>query len=239
MKLFYSPFHDFVHKVLVVIHEAGIRDRIEFVPSFPFRNLDGEWVTGQYDTSALNPLGKVPFLTLDNGDALYSSQVVVEYLDGLGGNPLYPASGSERFDALRRLSMGDAVFDFAVQMSMEGWRAPEQRRPDLYEWLWPKIERSLGACEREAAEWSTWDIGHVGLLQGISYLDAWATGRDDIPGNCAIDWKTGWPRVAAWFEKQIRRESVQSHYRQTYTGDTSPDNFVRAFTEVLEARTHD
>ena len=55
--LFYSPFHRFVHKALVAIHEAGLVDAVELVPSFPFRNVNGEWVEGQYDLNQLNPLG--------------------------------------------------------------------------------------------------------------------------------------------------------------------------------------
>ncbi|MBT5047593.1 MAG: glutathione S-transferase, partial [Rhodospirillaceae bacterium] len=66
MLLFYSPFHRFVHKVLVAIHETGLGDDVELVPTFPFRNADGEWVEGQYDISMLNPLGKVPTLTADD-----------------------------------------------------------------------------------------------------------------------------------------------------------------------------
>ena len=42
MKLFYSPFHTFIHKVLVTAHEAGLWDQIEFVPTYPFKNRDGE-----------------------------------------------------------------------------------------------------------------------------------------------------------------------------------------------------
>ncbi len=42
MKLFYSPFHTFIHKVLVTIHEAGLWDTVEFVPTYPFQNRDGE-----------------------------------------------------------------------------------------------------------------------------------------------------------------------------------------------------
>ena len=42
MKLFYSPFHTFIHKVLVTAHEAGLWDEITFVPTYPFKNRDGE-----------------------------------------------------------------------------------------------------------------------------------------------------------------------------------------------------
>ena len=48
MLLFYSPFHTFVHKVLVTAHECGHWDDLERVPAFPFFNNDGELVSGQY-----------------------------------------------------------------------------------------------------------------------------------------------------------------------------------------------
>lgn len=233
MKLFYSPFHDFVHKVLVVIHEAGIADRIETIPSFPFRNLDGEWVTGEYAISTLNPLGRVPFLALDDGTVLYSSQVVVEYLDSLSSRPLYPARGAARFDALRRLALGDAVFEIAVQMSMEGWREPARRRDDLYAWLWPKIERALDALEQELPGGHDFDIGDAGLLQGISYLDAWAADRPEITGNVCAGWRTRWQRTASWFDQMLERPSVKSHYRVPYVGDTTARHHNAAVEAVL------
>jgi len=237
VRLFYSPFHDFAHKVLVVAHEAGLAGEIVTVPSFPFRNPDGEWVAGRYDTTPLNPLGKVPFLALDDGTVLYQSQVVVEYLDSLSrGEPLYPAGGLARFDALRRLSLGDALFECAVQMSMECWREPAERRTALFEWLWPKVTRSFDVLEREAADWRRFDIGHAGLLQGVSYIDGWAGGRDDIPGNPCGQWRSRWPGLAEWFAAACERPSVRSHYRRPYDGDTSPEQHRAAVEAVLAAR---
>lgn len=235
MKLFYSPFHNFIHKVLVVAHEAGVADTLERVPTFPFRNCDGEWVAGRYDISMLNPLAKVPFMTLDDGTALYSSQVVVEYLDSLsGGNKLYPASGRERFDALRRLALGDAVFESAVQMVMEGWREPHDQRADLYAWLWPKIVRSYDQAEREPTGGRRFDIGDVGMLQGVSFVDSWASGNEDIPGNPCSAWRGRWPRLADWFARSIERPSVAWHYQKPYEGDMSAENHAAAVAEVLE-----
>lgn len=236
MRLFYSPFHEFIHKVLVVIHEAGLQESVELIPTFPFRNLNAEWVTGQYDIGALNPLGKVPFLTLDNGRTIYPSQVVVEYLDSFSQQPLFPTDIDDRVDALRRLALGDSLFDFAVQMSMEGWRDEDERRADLYDWLWPKIERSMQELDSESPGWDTFDIGHVGVLQGVSYLDAWASGRDDIPANCCVEWQQRWPALAAWFNLAILRSSVRSHYKIPYTDDTSPEQHQLAVAAVLKAR---
>lgn len=237
MKLFYSPFHDFVHKALVVAHEAGVADSIERVPTFPFRNCDGAWVAGQYDISALNPLGKVPFLTLDDGTAMYSSQVVVEYLDSLStGDRLYPESGSARFDALRRLSLGDSVFEFAVQMVMECWRDLEVQRVDTFDWLWPKIIRAYDVLEGESSTWTGFDIGHAGLLQGVSFVDMFAAGNDSVPGNPCVEWRKRWPALAGWFVEATERPSVAWHYKKPYEGDMSADNHAAAVADVLASQ---
>ena len=46
-----------------------------------------------------NPLGKIPTLVLENGETLYNSRVILEYLDELaGGGHIYPA-GWDRFAA--------------------------------------------------------------------------------------------------------------------------------------------
>ena len=60
MKLFYSPFHTFIHKVLVTIHEVGLWDDVTFVPTYPFFNRNGEAQGDRYSIAAINPLGKVP-----------------------------------------------------------------------------------------------------------------------------------------------------------------------------------
>lgn len=235
MKIFYSPFHDFVHKVLVVAHESGLHERIERVPTFPFRDCSGEWVAGQYDVSPLNPLAKVPFLALDDGTVLYSSQVVVEYLDSLAsGERLYPEDGPARFDALRRLSLGDSVFEFAVQMVMELWR--DDKRADLFDWLWPKIERAYDEFERRADGWRAFDIGHAGALQGVSFVDWFAGGNDQVPGNPCIEWRERWPSLGAWFDRTVERPSVAWHYRRPYEGDMSSENFAAAVADVLARR---
>lgn len=234
MKLFYSPFHDFVHKALVVAYEASVADDIERVPTFPFRDCAGKWVAGQYDVSALNPLGQVPFLTLDDGFVVYSSQVVVEYLDSLSpGVRLYPQEGPARVDALRRLSLGDSVFEFAVRMVTECWRDPDEQRADIFDWLWPKIIRSYDLLEKDSTSMTGFDIGHAGLLQGVSFVDMFAAGNEAVPGNPCIEWKTRWPALAEWLAKTVERPSVAWHYKKPYTGNMSADYHAAAVADVL------
>ncbi len=240
IKLFYSPFHSFAHKTLIVAHEAGLWERLTLVPTFPFRNLDAEFVTGQYDMSAIAPLGKVPCLATEDGAVLYASQTIVEYLNAHRAEnalSLYPAEGPARWDALTRLALGDAIFEFAVQLSMEGWIERELRRPSIYEWLWPKIIAALDHLESIAAAPREFDVGDAGILQGISYLAAKAENSDDDPVCPNYDWRHDRPALAAWYDQAMQRLSVQQHYQRDYEGDLSAVNHQRHVAEVLAAKT--
>ena len=98
MLLFYSPFHSFVHKVLVTGHECGHWDDLERVPTFPFFDNDGELVSGQYSIVELNPLDKVPTLVTDRGRPVYGSQATCEYLDATSkARRMYPEPGPARW----------------------------------------------------------------------------------------------------------------------------------------------
>lgn len=237
MKLFYSPFHSFAHKTLIVAHEAGLRDQITLVPTFPFRNLNREFVTGQYDLSKIAPLNKVPCLALADGTVIFASQTIVEYLDAkrVSGTPLYP-DGEKRWDALTRLALGDAIFEFAVQMSMEAWIEPEQRRESLYQWLWPKIIAALDQLEQTCDQATEFDIGHVGMLQGISYLAAKAESSADDPVCPNYQWRDNRPALSAWYDRAMQRDSVTSHYNTDYAGDLSPENHRKHVEEIAAIR---
>ena len=54
MQLFYSPFHTFVHKVLVTAHECGHWGDLERIATFPFKNLNGEDQGDAYSLAAIN-----------------------------------------------------------------------------------------------------------------------------------------------------------------------------------------
>jgi len=235
MRLFYSPFHSFVHKTLVVAHEAGLWETLTRVPTFPFRDLNGRFVTGQYDMSKLAPLGKVPCLALEDGTVLYGSQTIVEFLDAQRvTNRLFPPDGAKRWDTLRRLALGDTLFECAVQLSMEAWLPEEARRRTLYEWVWPKIVATLDEAERWAATNPDFDIGSAGLLQGVSYLGEEGSTEDLL--HPRYRWRDGRPALSDWYDVVIQRPSVQTHLNVDYDGDMSPENHQRHVQAVLDIR---
>jgi glutathione S-transferase len=97
MKIFYSPASPFVRKCMVVAHELGIAERIERLPSAagPVKR----------DATILptNPLGQVPTFLTDDGQALFDSRVICEYLNDQQRGTLFPASGKARCRAARAL----------------------------------------------------------------------------------------------------------------------------------------
>jgi len=226
MKLFYSPIHGFIHKVLVVAHESGLWERIEFVPIYPMR--DG------YSIAAINPLHKVPTLALQDGTVIYGSQAVVEYLDFAGKKKLYPKPGPKRWDALRRLALADTVFEITVNMALE--KAESPIRENVYTWYWPKVVRALDQMEADAKKTKGFDVGHAATLHALSYLNRQLGKglRPPVPGN--YDWRKGRPHLAAWWKKALERPSVKSHFNQDYKGPDSAQFAQEQVAEVLRAQ---
>lgn len=240
MKIFYSAFHSFIHKVLVTAHESGLWDDITFVPTYPFKNRQGEDQGDKYSIAALNPLDKVPTLALDSGQVVYGSQAVVECLDGLRKTErsLYPAPGPKRWDAITRLALADTMFESTVMMVMEGWNPIEQQRKALFEWIWPKIVRGCDqletACKRG---FGGFDIGQAAMLHAISYLDfksKFYEAKD--PVNPDFDCFEKRPNLLAWWNDAIQRPSVTCHYNVEYTGEESAEFCQKNVREVLEAQ---
>jgi glutathione S-transferase len=226
MKLFYSPIHGFIHKVLVVAHEAGLWERIEFVPIYPLRN--------GYSVAAINPLHKVPTLALKDGTVLYGSQTIAEYLDFAGKKKLFPKPGPKRWDALRRMALADTVFEITVNMALE--KAENPIRPNVYTWYWPKVVRALDQMEHDAATLKGFDVGQAATLHALSYLNR-QLGKGlmpPVPAN--YDWRKGRPKLTAWWNKALMRPSVKSHFNKDFTGSDTAEFAQGCIAEVLRAQ---
>lgn len=196
MKLRFNKLSPFARKVRIVAREAGIADRIEEIettvsPVAPNESLARE-----------NPLVKIPALVTDAGDTLYDSGVICEYLDTLHAKrKLFPARGSQRFTALRRQALADGILEAAVLCRYEAALRPEALRwKDWIEGQKRKIFGGLGALEAEVESWDDeFNIGQIGAACVLGYLDfrfsEW-------------NWRSGHPRLTAWFDRTAQRPSV-------------------------------
>ena len=166
MILRYSPTSPYVRKVSVVVRELGFSGQVECVPTDP-------WASDS-DLSRQNPLGKVPTLITEAGQALFDSHVICEYFDGIHGGPrLIPEDSKTRIEALRLEALGDGVLDAAVLAFIEAERRPETSR-------WPvwasrqraSIERSLDwLAEHMHLSVDRMHLGHLTIGCALGYIE--------------------------------------------------------------------
>jgi len=79
-----------------------------------------------------NPLGRVPVLVQPDGEALLESGAILDFLDQTVGaeRALLPASGQERRDALRIISLAVGAAEKGVLQLYESAFRPEAKRHD-------------------------------------------------------------------------------------------------------------
>ena len=68
---------------------------------------------------ALNPLMRVPTLVLDDGFVLTDSHMILDYLDSLVAEPMFPRAEPERHRALKIATLGTGLAEKAVSLFYE------------------------------------------------------------------------------------------------------------------------
>ena len=146
MKLIGSVTSPYVRKVRIVMAEKKL--------DYQFL-LEDVWAENS-SISASNPLGKVPCLIMEGGDAIFDSRVIVEYLDALSPvGKLIPAPGRERAEVKTWEALADGVMDAALLARLEAtWdgRSADQRSAAWIARQMQKIDRALDAMSRSLAE---------------------------------------------------------------------------------------
>jgi len=195
MKLRYSHASPYARKARIMVLECGLADRVELLATDIRR-----------DRAALlreNPLGKIPVLVDDDGQALYDSPVICEYLDSLhAGDPRLPAGGPDRFAVLRLQALADGLMDAAVARRMESLRPDTERSAAHDQHLRSAVESALDALEHAAAGFgSGFDLGQIATACALAYLDFRFAGEP---------WRPGHPALTRWFEDTSARESMRA-----------------------------
>ena len=193
MQLHWSPKSPYVRKVMICAHELELLPRLELVRSV------AAMLKPNAELMRANPLSKIPTLVLDDGQTLFDSVVICEYLDRLAAGALFPKEAPARWAALRWHALGDGLLDALIL-----WRNERERAaplPALLAAFELKTRASLQLLEGEvpALESSNFGIGHLTLVCALGYLDY----RFDSFG-----WRDMAPRLAAWFAQMQQRPSV-------------------------------
>ena len=197
MTLFHNPASPFVRKVMVLLHETGQTNRValqasQLTPVSPDLALNED-----------NPLGKIPALRLADGNVLYDSRVILDYLDHQHvGNPLIPRDGSARWRRLTLASLADGIMDAAVMVRYEvALRTPEKHWDEWLDGQRDKIRRALALLEADAiAELTShFDVAAISVACALGYLDL---------RHPDLEWRNENPKLAEWYFEVSQRPSM-------------------------------
>ena len=180
MKLLYAPASPYSAKVRMAAAQAGVA-------------LDAVRV----DTSSqppelvsVNPLGKIPCMVTDDGEPVYDSRGITQYLNRISGNALFPRNVGKRLEAERLEALADGICDCLLAHVYERRMRPAEKVHQP--WLdsqWSKVVRALdtiNAAPPRLGKKPT--AGHIALRAALGYLDLRFAGQ----------WERGRTRTKRW-----------------------------------------
>ena len=196
MKLIGSLTSPYVRKVRIVMAEKKLDYQFE---------LEDVWVSDAILKS--NPLGKVPCLVMEGGEAVFDSRVIVEYLDTRSPvSRLIPESNRERTEVRTWESLADGVIDAAILARLEQtWngRKEGERSQAWIDRQRVRIDAALKSISQGLGE-KPFCVGiHFSLADiAVGVALSWLEFR--FP---EIAWRTEHPNVARLADKLALRQS--------------------------------
>jgi glutathione S-transferase len=197
MKLIGAVTSPYVRKVRVVMAEK----KLDYAMV-----LEDVWAASTQIQDS-NPLGKVPCLVMEGGEALFDSRVIVEYLDTLSPvGKLIPTNGREKAEVKTWEALADGLCDAAILARLEAtWagRSDAQRSQAWIERQMGKIHGSLkamsqGLGERAFCAGTHFSLADVAVGCALGYLDF---------RFAQIDWRSDYANLAKLQEKLAARQS--------------------------------
>ena len=191
MKLLYTPRSPYARKVRVIAIEKGIE--LELVGE--------DLVNKSPGLLKANPLGKIPALILDDGQSVFDSPVICEYLDSFKAKPaLIPKDPRRRLAVLTLAAAADGLMDVTVAMFMEKTRHPKDFNAAFIAANEAAVKRCFAYFDGNPEQFNELNIASIGLASAIGYLNfrmprLWSSADH--------------PRLARWYEEFSRRSSMR------------------------------
>lgn len=194
MKLLGNPRSPYAKKIVIALKEKGMAfEYLEVAASDPA-------------VAAANPLAKIPTLICDNGEALFDSPVIAEYVDGLDGAPkLIPTKFADRIAVKQWEALSDGVTDAAVALFHEEREPVEKRKGPAYTAKQTKkIDAGLATLEAALAKGEylhddEFSLGDVACYCALAFLDR---------SQASFDWRKAYPNLADFAARLALRPSI-------------------------------
>ncbi|HEY4374594.1 MAG TPA: glutathione S-transferase N-terminal domain-containing protein [Burkholderiales bacterium] len=196
MRLIIATPSPFARKARIALLEKGLAFDTE---------VDNPWNPGA-QAPAHNPLGKIPVLITDEGNRVFDSKVIVEYLDATHPTPsLLPRHPLARVAAKQIEALADGVCDAIVLIVLERARAPGLQSRD---WIMRQVAKVEGGVTQTAL-----------ALQGAEYFIGERFSVADIAVGCMLgyldlrlpefEWRAEQPGLIPFYERMMLRESFK------------------------------
>ena len=188
IKLYSAKGCPFARRTRVVLHEKGIDFEASEVD---FRNKSDEFLEA-------SPTGKVPVVVVD-GDSLYESNVVNQYLDEVHEEPrLMP--GDPKARAYARIWMARADDDFFPAVFVAGVGRERGYSEERISEAFGKLKTALSKLEAtlDGRDYLA-DIAHAGNFVRLRGLEE--------RGEISLE---GYTNLRAWMERVEGRESYEA-----------------------------
>ena len=187
MKLFYTKRSPYARKVRVMALEKGIQ--LDFI--------DEDLANKSKQLLESNPLGKVPTLVLDNGDTIYDSVVICQYLDEFKSTPNLIPQGKERYEVLKWEAMADDMVSGAINVYMEKIRHPQDFHAKFVTIGESAILKGYQYIEAHLDQLKSFNLASIAVASAIGYI------HFRLP-HLKVQGK-----LAQWFDEINQRPSMQ------------------------------
>ena len=190
MELFFAPLACSL-ATRIALYEAGATARYTQADTRNKTLADGG------DFFAVNPMGQVPALRLDDGTVLTENTAILQYVaDRFPQAALAPAPGVERNRMQQWLGFIGTELHKAVFVPLLDEKAPE----DVKRYSREKIALRMATLQAHLR-------GREYLLDAFSIADAYLTTILNWAGATQVDLKQ-WPEVNEYYQRMLKRPSI-------------------------------
>ena len=203
MKLFWSTSSPYARKVRIVLREKRLLGDVDEIECNPYADPPA--------LRAVNPLGLIPTLVLDSGEALYDSPVICAYLDAANATDCLIPSGTAQWIVRGAEALADGLLNLAVGLTVKLRRPPSEQSPASLARRRHAAVEAIAEMDRMRARLPTeLTLGHIAIACACSYLDF-------RPASVGSRWRQDHPALADW---HARLEALPS-FEQTRPSDGS------------------
>ena len=160
------------------------------------------------EVRASNPLGRIPALVLDSGEALVDSGAIVDHLDEVygGGRPLTPKAGADRRAVLKVAAIMMGACDKGLHGAYErNHHPPEKMHQPWIDDCFAQMSSALAAVDAMA------DPAKPYLLLGrLTQADITAFVAERLARGLGVDTDAHMPRLRALTQRLAEENAFSS-----------------------------